>query len=196
MRMSDRAITDSKKALILNTTLELVTELGLKGTTISQISKHANISPGIIYYYFNSKDEILHTLYSNLESAFVDSVNLGAPLAKPILECYQHMWLNTYNFCISNPNALVFVESYQNSIYFKDRISNTRELFLEKVQEKTNESISRGELKPLPIEAIYAIIIRPAFELSKLRLSGVDFLSEISIEEIALSVCKSLLTTQ
>ena len=195
MIINDSTVTDSKKALILNATLELVSDLGLKGTTISQISKRAKISPGIIYYYFSSKDEILHTLYRKLESAFVDSVNVGSPLAKPILECYQHLWLNTYNFCISNPNALVFVESYQNSVYFRDKISNARELFLKKVQAKTNERISKGELKPLPIEAIYAMIIRPAFELSKLRLSGVDFLAEVSIEEIALSVCKSILST-
>jgi AcrR family transcriptional regulator len=193
MKIIDREANQSKKEVILKATLELVSELGLKGTTISQISKCAKLSPGIIYYYFNSKDEILHELYSNLETAFVDTVNKNAPLAKPILECYQQLWLQTYHFGISNPEALIFVESYQHSIYFKDRISNARDLFLLKVQEKTDESIKSGTLKPLPIEAIYAIVIRPAFELSKLQLAGVDFLSGITIEEIALSVCKSLL---
>lgn len=184
-----------KKELILKAALELVSELGLKGTTISQISKRAKLSPGIIYYYFNSKDEILHKLYSDLELAFIDSINTDEPLTMPILECYQNLWLRTYEFGIENPNALIFVESYQNSIYYNDRISSAREKFLSQLQEKTSRSIKEGELKPLPIEAIYAIIIRPAFELSKLKIAGVDFLYGTTIEEIALSICKSLLQT-
>ncbi len=193
MRRNEKEANKSKKELILKATLALVSELGLKGTTISQISKRANLSPGIIYYYFKSKDEILHHLYSNLETAFVEAVNKNDPLSKPILECYQHLWLNTYHFSVEHPEALVYVESYQNSIYFKDQDLKCPRPVLIRVQEKTDECISNGELKPLPIEAIYAIVIRPAFELSKLQLAGVDFLSGITIEEIALSVCKCLL---
>ena len=195
MRINDKPANECKKDLILKTTLELISEFGLKGTTISQISKRAKLSPGIIYYYFDSKDEILHNLYRDLESAFIELVNIDDPLAKPILECYENLWLRTYDFGIENPNALIFVESYQNSSYYKDRISNAREQFLSRLQEKTNESIKSGELKPLPIEAIYAIIIRPAFELAKLRLAGIDFLYGITIEEIASSICNRLLKT-
>ncbi|MFN2302572.1 MAG: TetR/AcrR family transcriptional regulator [Anaerolineales bacterium] len=193
MEINEQDREKSKQDLILQTTLALVADLGLKGTTIAQISKRAQLSPGIIYYYFHSKDEILHTLYANIEQAFVDAVSSGDPLSMPILACYQHLWLNTYKFGLANPQALVFVESYQHSIYYQDRTSHTREAFLAKVQEKTDESIHQGELLSLPIEAIYAIVIRPAFELVKLQLAGVDFLSGTTIEEIALSICKSLL---
>jgi AcrR family transcriptional regulator len=193
MMKTNKKADDSKQGLILNTTLNLVAELGLKGTTISQISKRAALSPGIIYYYFDSKDDILHTLYRDLESDFVDAVDANRPLELPILECYQHLWLNTYAFGLANPQAVIFVDSYQHSIYFKEKISNAREVFLAKMQEKTMESIDNGEIIPLPIEAIYAIIIRPAFELSKLKLAGIDFLSKMTIDEIAFSMCKSLI---
>ena len=196
MRISKKEPNDTKQEVIFRTTLELVSELGLKGTTISQISKRAKLSPGIIYYYFSSKDEILHKLYRDLESAFIEAINVDDPLSMPILECYEHLWLQTYRFAVANPEALIFVESYQHSIYYKDRISNAREKFLSKVQEKTNESIQEGVLIPLPIEAIYAIVIRPAFELSKLSLAGVDFLYGTTIEEIASSICKGLLLSQ
>jgi AcrR family transcriptional regulator len=195
MRISERKPDKIKQELILQITLDLVADLGLKGTTISQISKHAKLSPGIIYYYFNSKDEILHKLYANLEQAFVDAVSIGDPLSMPIQECYQHLWLYTYKFGLANPQALIFVESYQNSIYYKGRISTARDAFLARLQEKTSESIRKGELLPLPIEAIYAIVIRPAIELTKLKLAGVDFLSDTTIEEIALSICNRLMKT-
>ena len=196
MRLKNEEANRTKRDLILEATLELVAELGLKGTTISQIYKKAKLSPGIIYYYFNSKDEILHQLYRHLECEFIDSIRQDDPLMMPILECYQSLWLGTYQFGVKNPNALIFVESYQNSVYYHDRISNARDQFLAVLQVKTNENIENGVLKPLPIEAIYAMIIRPALELSKLTLAGVDFLYGTSIEEIASAICKSLLQTQ
>ena len=165
----------------------------MKGATISQISKRAKLSPGIIYYYFDSKDEIIHQIFADTEHIMVETISSGNPLEMPILDCYQQLWLNMYRFGIENPQRLLFVESYQNSIYFKDRISDIREKFLEKVQAKTRESIQSGELKDLPIEAIFAIVFRPAIELSKLQLAGIDFLTRTTIEEIASSVCKSLL---
>ena len=114
MRISEKKPDNCRLELILRTTLEVAAELGLKGTTISQISKRAKISPGIIYYYFNSKDEILHRLYTNLEQEFVEAVTNGDPLSMPIIDCYQHLWLKTYQFGLTHPQVLVFVENYQN----------------------------------------------------------------------------------
>ena len=190
--MTDEPVVQ-RRDVVLNTTLVLVVEEGLKGATISQISKRAKLSPGIIYYYFDSKDEIFHQIFADTEHIMVDTISNGNPLEMPILDCYQQMWLNMYRFGIENPQRLLYVESYQNSIYFKDRISNTREMFLEKVQARTREGVHSGELKDLPIEAIFAMVFRPAIELSKLQVAGIDFLSETSIEEIASSVCRSLL---
>lgn len=179
--------------LILNATLTLVVEVGFKGTTIAQISKRARLSPGVIYYHFSSKDEILHQLFADAEQLFVDTISSGNPLEMPILDCYRQMWLNTYRFGIENPKRLIYIESYQNSIYYRGRTSNIRENFLKKMQAKTRESIERDELKDLPIEAIFVLVFRPAMELSKLQLAGIDFLSEVSVEEIASSICRSLL---
>lgn len=181
-----------RRERVLDTALALVVEEGLKGTTISQISKRAKLSPGIIYYYFDSKDEIFHHIFADTEQIFVDTISHGDPLALPLFDCYQQMWLNMFRFGIENPQRLLYVESYRNSIYFKDRTSNIREKFLERVQEKTREGVQRGEFKDLPIEAIFAMVFRPAIELSKLQVAGFDFLSGTSIEEIAVSVCGSL----
>ena len=68
-------IRKQKKAHIRQTTLELFAENGFHATSISQISKKAKISKGLIYNYFQSKDEILEdifdwaitTVYSNFD---------------------------------------------------------------------------------------------------------------------------------
>lgn len=52
-------IRKQKKELILESALELFAENGFHATSISQIAKKAKISKGLIYNYFESKNEIL-----------------------------------------------------------------------------------------------------------------------------------------
>ena len=52
-------IRETKKALILDTALHLFAEQGFHATSISQIAKNAKISKGLMYNYFESKEELL-----------------------------------------------------------------------------------------------------------------------------------------
>ncbi len=55
-------IRKQKKELILESALELFAENGFHATSISQIAKKAGISKGLIYNYFESKNEILNEI--------------------------------------------------------------------------------------------------------------------------------------
>jgi len=55
-------IRKSKKELILNTALEEFAEHGYHATSINTISKKANISKGLIYNYFESKECLLKAI--------------------------------------------------------------------------------------------------------------------------------------
>ncbi|MFP4698600.1 MAG: TetR/AcrR family transcriptional regulator [Eubacteriales bacterium] len=183
----------SKKELIMQTTLELVNELGLLGTTISKISKRANISPGVIYHYFSTKNEIIHILYKSIEEDFIEKVKEKNPLNLSILECYKCIWIKVFNYSINNPKKMMYIEAYQNSAYMKNCISTARKEFLSKLSIKNQKNIQNGEMKGLPIEAIYAMTGRVAIELAKLHIKGLDPLKDNTVEEVAESVCRSIL---
>lgn len=67
-------IRQEKKKLIMDTALELFAENGFHATSISQITKKAGISKGLIYNYFESKNEILQEItrsaFENIYSNF------------------------------------------------------------------------------------------------------------------------------
>jgi AcrR family transcriptional regulator len=52
-------IREEKKNLIMNVALEHFAREGYHNTTISHIAKHAKISKGLMYNYFESKEELL-----------------------------------------------------------------------------------------------------------------------------------------
>ena len=52
-------IREEKRALIMDVALEHFAKEGYHNTTISHIAKHAGISKGLMYNYFESKEELL-----------------------------------------------------------------------------------------------------------------------------------------
>ena len=55
-------IRENKKALIMETALELFAEVGYHSTTISSIASKAGISKGLMYNYFESKEELIQQI--------------------------------------------------------------------------------------------------------------------------------------
>ncbi len=71
-------IRETKSQLILNTALRLFAERGFYATTVSSIAKEAGVSKGLMYNYFESKDEILVILFEQfitLVSSLLDLDN-------------------------------------------------------------------------------------------------------------------------
>lgn len=54
-----------KKQLIFNAALTLFADNGYHSTSISQIAKQANVSKGLIYNYFDSKEDLLKIIIDN-----------------------------------------------------------------------------------------------------------------------------------
>jgi AcrR family transcriptional regulator len=63
-------IRDEKRALIKETALKLFAENGYDATSISEIAKNADISKGLIYNYFASKEELLKMIWDDLIAEF------------------------------------------------------------------------------------------------------------------------------
>ena len=54
---------EQTKALILNSALQLLQERGYDQTTMRAIAKHAGVSLGNAYHYFNSKEHLIQAFY-------------------------------------------------------------------------------------------------------------------------------------
>jgi len=55
-------IREEKRNLIMDTALEHFAREGFHATTINHIAKHAGISKGLLYNYFNSKEDLLDSI--------------------------------------------------------------------------------------------------------------------------------------
>lgn len=182
-----------RRQVILDATMKVVVEVGLRATTIALISKKSKMSAGVIYHYFRSKEEMIHEVFSQLEEQFHTLLLKDKPLDKTIMECYKALWIGTYQFAVANPKQAEYMDRYRHSAYYKDRASDGKKVLLEQLMIKNRSSIEAGELLDIPIETIYAMTNHVALEVARIRISGLDPFKSMSLESLAEAVVKGIL---
>lgn len=87
-----KAIREEKKQKIREAALELFSEQGYYGASISKIAQRANISKGLIYNYFSGKEEIVQDIIDNGIHRMLDDldVNNDGMLETEEIEQYIH----------------------------------------------------------------------------------------------------------
>jgi AcrR family transcriptional regulator len=184
-------VSDREKA-ILQATLELVAEAGLTGTTIALIAKRAKASPGIIYHYFESKDEIVATLYRRVENDYIQALLDGDTLALPWSARMRQIFLGTYDYFVAHPLALAFYEQYKNSAYSKAQNEVTDDSAMAPLVQAMLGDIEQGLVKAWPLQVIYAMTAGVAIGVAKFQIAGVVTLDQATLEAIAEAACRSI----
>jgi AcrR family transcriptional regulator len=179
---------------ILEATLELVATQGLLKTSISKISKRAKCSPGIVYHYFESKDEIMDTLYENIFREMMAYILDDAVLERPVLERYKGLWFRMYHFHFNNPAKTVFIEQYKNSSYYTEEQEQETYRMMSGLITMAQKDIDQGLVVSLPLDVIHTITFTVALNLAKSHIQANLSLEEETLDTIAERVCRSVLT--
>jgi len=114
MQGEDNLQKGDKREAILQATLELVAERGLQHTPMSLISKRSNASSGIIYHYFESKDNLLQLLYLRIKGDMTRIWLVADDPQQPLAKRFQSLWLVIFRYCLAHPQEMAFVEQYES----------------------------------------------------------------------------------
>jgi len=66
-------IRENKRTIIMDAALELFATNGYHSTTISQIAQKAGISKGLLYNYFESKEQVLYDVIADGSKSFIEA---------------------------------------------------------------------------------------------------------------------------
>ena len=76
---------DDKRAAILTASLDLISERGFHNTPVSLISQEAGVSAGIIYHYFDNKEDLIDELYKKAKLDLVRAMLEGYAEVRQLL---------------------------------------------------------------------------------------------------------------
>ena len=178
-------MTSDKRAAILDATLRLISQNGFHGTSMSMIAKEAGVSAGIIYHYFENKDDLIDELFVALKQDFGRALSDGYAPDLPLREQAQVVWVNAVHYHLQHPQETIFMEQYVKSPYYRaeieERVADSAVPVYQFLAKVRQEQI----IKDLPDLVFYALTIEVASSLAKKHAAGLLVVDEALIEQVA-----------
>lgn len=150
-------LSSGTKEQIIETTINLVAELGFHGMSMSMLSKESNIAIGTIYHHFKSKDDLI---VEALQFAKRQAMSVSFGRDDKSLDYYNRfmfLWKNLYEYHITHPAMLSFITQFFSSPYWElcgnDNICFQTEFGLFIADAKRNGCVK--EISPNIISSIF-----------------------------------------
>jgi AcrR family transcriptional regulator len=171
-----------KRADILQATLKLVSEHGFHGTPMAKVAEGAGVGAGTIYRYFENKETLINELYVELKREISRAMLRGfSPEASPE-EIFRRVLRNTFDYCVQNPQEMVFLEQYHNSPFLTPETEAATAETLAPLQSAFRSAIAAGEMKNLSFEMLSIFAYDMVVALAKRQLSGALALDEATLQ--------------
>ncbi len=175
----------SKKTLILETTLDLITEYGFHATPISLIAQEAGIGAGTIYRYFENKEHLINELFTEIKRRVIKAILKDYKEEGTYKERFKHLWRNLIQYCMEHPKEFQFVEQYRYAPFVSNMTREETFIILAPIMSFFIESKRAKAMKDLPLYTIIALTYGPIVSLTKLHLDHNQRLTEERITQAA-----------
>jgi AcrR family transcriptional regulator len=160
-----------KRAALLETTLDLISERGFHNTPMSLIAKTAGVSTGIVYHYFSSKEELINELYKEIKLETIKAMLADYSEDLSLNQRFLNIWYNYVRHSLNFPTKGLFLEQFENSPYvhhleedFTQAIAPFFHLFQQGVEE--------GVFLPLSPIVLFDLSFAPIPSLVKRHSAG------------------------
>ncbi|HWY07141.1 MAG TPA: TetR/AcrR family transcriptional regulator [Candidatus Acidoferrales bacterium] len=98
-----RPKSEDKRNAILEAATRLFAERGLAAAPTSEISKRAGVAEGTLFTYFETKDDLINSLYREIKLELADAMMSDFPRKKNVRTRMRHVWDRYVRWGIANP---------------------------------------------------------------------------------------------
>lgn len=172
-----------KKEAILRSAMELIRLHGFHGTPMSQIARHANVACGTIYHYFPGKDDVMLEIYL-LICKELSVVAFGArDISLSFKDQFFEECRKLLHYYISNPDALYFLDQYNNSPYAQ-RTLEAKQVFIDNFFNFMRMGMEEGVVKKVEYFLVAPVVLGAISTTAKVHVSGRREFSPDSVNNI------------
>lgn len=144
MAIQDRKLREKeeKRRLILDTAMKLFVSEGFANVSTRKIGQRIEFSPTLIYFYFKSKEDILHTLYKEGFQKLFEILEETKKINNP-LKRFEEAIRVSIDFSIEQPEYLYLMLSIrpdnQGSDFKWDQSLRVKEFFGNLIKEAADQ---------------------------------------------------------
>src|SRR5258707_11976433 len=150
-----RPKSEDKRNAIIDAATRLFAERGLTAAPTSEISKQAGVAEGTLFTYFETKDDLINSLYREIKLELADAMMSDFPRKKNVRTKLRHVWDRYVNWGIANPKQRkVLAQLTVSEVLTKESRAAGSAPFIE-VQTMIRDAIDSRVLRDdLPVELI------------------------------------------
>jgi AcrR family transcriptional regulator len=141
-----------KRELILDAAVRVFARKGYHTSRVGDIAEEAGVAHGLLYHYFDSKEELLDTIFRNTWTLMLDTISGVEALDEPARETLRKVAAIVLRAWRDTPDIVrVLVREVTRSPHLQQEIGETEQAFaaLERVIRKGQESGEfRDEVDP------------------------------------------------
>lgn len=120
MNVQLSASVNEKQAALFNAFLKLSDQHGIQGVSMSLLAAEAGVAAGTIYHYFDSKEELILTLFKHVRrQTIIEIFHIKHDLSKDYKESFIGIWVDFCFYYINHLEILCFIDQFYSSPYRK-----------------------------------------------------------------------------
>ena len=147
-------MSQDKRNLLIQTSIELFTKNGFDHTSTASITKKAKVATGTLFHYFKNKKELISEAYLVTKQEFFAEIKKNLDEDDPTEDKIKKMFSNSIVWGIENPQKIKFLLQFSASPYIssitRKKIEEGESYFIEFVK----KAIKEKHIKDLPLEFI------------------------------------------
>ena len=157
-----------RQTQIIEAALELISENGIQGCTIKNLSKKIGISEPAIYRHFESKTDILLTILNNFNVLAHQIKSKVMKLDRGAYEKIEFMFLKILEMFKTTPSLISVIfseEIFKNEDVLKHKIINVLDTNKQTIEYILKEGQQKGDVRDDIESADLALVVMGALRL-------------------------------
>jgi len=142
--------TSSKADKIKEAVLASVGETGVAGLTMKKIAILAGISPGTLYLYYASKEQMVNSLFLELKQKIAEVAMQGFEAETATLntfeENFKQVFFNVFHYLAANPAEQVFLQQGYRSPFVSEESKKQSEAFFAPIISMIENAQAKNEI--------------------------------------------------
>jgi len=164
--------SDNKSELIYQTTIELLNEIGLSEISMSKIAKRANISSSTIYFYFESKEDLLIKLYFKLKEQMHEKMFLGVTEDMSVKAAFEKILRNYSSYIVNNQANFLLMEQFFDSPFIQKHCKDQNGGVFKPMYPLFERGIKEGLFKDSETNLLVTYSCLPFVQMGKEYING------------------------
>ena len=153
--MISQSKLENKRERILLAARRLFVNQGFHSTPTAAIAREASVANGTLFHYFNTKEELISTLYKETKKSFFAITTAGVENEKNIKRKIRLLWYNTVKWALNRPQDFLFMQQYSNSPFISQLTQEEISEHMGYYYDLIDEGKEKGTLKNIPTDLMY-----------------------------------------